>query len=185
MQDARLDEPPLGGSPPVESDDNEDETDIDAVEDIAQRTLRVHCRRRRTQVDKLLEPLKAEDDLGSKALKRKSLMDYKYEGWNVLMIAASHGEIEVLEKLVLAHKTEDVLDRPDPEQGRTPLLIAAGCGHDAVVAWLLAKSAQVDHQDARGHTALSIAARYGHVEVTHIAASWISYVVLCSFRIDI
>ena len=45
--------------------------------------------------------------------------------------------------------------------GNTPLSGAAANGHEAVVKTLVGGSSRVDHEDNRGHTALTLAALHG------------------------
>ncbi|KAK4108786.1 ankyrin, partial [Canariomyces notabilis] len=50
--------------------------------------------------------------------------------------------------------------------GRTPLLLAAAAGHDAVVRGLINAGADLNHKDSvYGMTALHTAAAHGHAEV--------------------
>ena len=79
-------------------------------------------------------------------------------GIPVLIIAAGHGDYQVVEKLV--EKGADV-DAGDADNN-TALMKAASCNHSNVIQLLLCKGATVDAQGAFGWTALMHAARLGN-----------------------
>jgi hypothetical protein len=91
------------------------------------------------------------------------------DGWTALQLAARHGQIGVMEKL-LQHGA-DINASPSRGEGvRTALQAAAGAGHLEIVNRLLEVKADVNAKPAEtgGRTALQAAAESGHL-----------YTVLC------
>jgi serine/threonine-protein phosphatase 6 regulatory ankyrin repeat subunit B len=83
-------------------------------------------------------------------------------GGRALDWAAAGGWIEVVEAL-LAHDP-GLLELPGDDEC-TPVTVAAGNGHAAIVALLIGQGADVRHRMPQGGRALDWAAQEGHVEV--------------------
>lgn len=87
--------------------------------------------------------------------------DYSQEfpkDWKAIHIAAYFGLSRAV--MALLDKGADV--DPKDMTGRTPLLLAAKKGHEAVINVLLEKGADINSTDTAGRTPLSIAAENGH-----------------------
>jgi len=85
-------------------------------------------------------------------------------GATALWIAAQKGFLSVAE--ALAQRKADVQARNSEKNGgQTPLHAAAKAGNPTVVAFLVAKGADVQSQDHTGMTALAVAARFGQTDV--------------------
>ncbi|PON26759.1 kinesin [Trichoderma gamsii] len=76
----------------------------------------------------------------------------------ILRYSSIHGLRIATELALLAETVTDFQDK----DGRTPLSLAAGSGHEAIVKLLLDKGAKVDSNDNNGLTPLSWAAINGH-----------------------
>ncbi|MDD9140185.1 MAG: ankyrin repeat domain-containing protein, partial [Candidatus Cardinium sp.] len=49
------------------------------------------------------------------------------------------------------------------QDGYTPLHIAAQCGHESIVTYLLNRGADINKENKKGKTPLSLAAEAGHI----------------------
>jgi ankyrin repeat protein len=94
--------------------------------------------------------------------------------FSLLWIAASVGNPDMVRLFVDHGATIDLTDA----QGNTPLMAAAGAGHDEVAAMLLAAGADVtlrtDSAYGRGLTALDYAAIGGRTSTVHLLMDWIA-----------
>ncbi|SPO01575.1 uncharacterized protein DNG_04248 [Cephalotrichum gorgonifer] len=83
-------------------------------------------------------------------LKHKADFDLKYGGARIPLLGPGYD-----------------IDRRNA-YGRTPLSVAAGKGHEAIVKMLLESKANVDSRDLTGRTPLSWAAKYGHETIIRL-----------------
>ncbi|MDB5315126.1 MAG: hypothetical protein JWO26_3716 [Rhodospirillales bacterium] len=81
-----------------------------------------------------------------------------------LLAAAECGDVARLRELLPAAGDPTAFHRPD---GVTPLMVAAGAGHQAVVELLIERGSNPSRRDAEGRSAAEYARRAGH---THLAA---------------
>jgi ankyrin repeat protein len=87
------------------------------------------------------------------------------EGWTPLTLAASLGNLEVVEVMVDAGADLEQARRVGIERQWTPLGWAARRGHRDVVEWLLERGARVDALNSRHQSPLMAAALGGHHDV--------------------
>ncbi len=83
------------------------------------------------------------------------------DGWNLLMLAAWNGHVEIMELLL---KHDMFVDAKD-EKGRTALMAAVWSGQVAAVQSLAVQGASVDSKDDDGKTVLMWAAQKGNVKI--------------------
>ena len=81
-----------------------------------------------------------------------------------LLAAAKSGDVSLLKKLLPAAGDPRVFNGAD---GVTPLMVAAGGGHDAVVELLIERGSNPSRRDAEGRSAAEYARSAGHA---HLAA---------------
>ncbi len=62
-------------------------------------------------------------------------------------------------------KNPQAVNTPEPRTGWTPLIIAAGEGHETIVNLLLEKGAELDAKDKKGLTAMLTAGRNGRLRM--------------------
>lgn len=82
-----------------------------------------------------------------------------------LFTAINAGKPEIVRTL-LATSKPDINGRDD--NGNTPLIVAAGAGHDDIVATLLAAKADLKAKNDLGKTALDMAIAGGHDECVRV-----------------
>jgi ankyrin repeat protein len=90
------------------------------------------------------------------------------KGVTTLLQASHRGLLDVVEKLLQAHKTRGSNDDyigASSEEGVSPLIAAASEGHPEIVKALLAAGANKDDTDVDGTSALMAAAARGHLDV--------------------
>lgn len=86
-------------------------------------------------------------------------------GWTPLMYAAYVGHDNIVNLLLDCHV--DVNARTT-KNGATALMLAASCGIESVVYFLLQNGAKIDAQDERGWTCLFYATYQGHQKVVKL-----------------
>ncbi len=102
---------------------------------------------------------------------------YNDRGITALMLACYAGKLDVVKLLlkhgadVNLHPTEAQLNEFVDTQAFSPLMYAAANGHVAVVKELLVKGARLDAKDSDGRTALALAQKNGHAEITALLSS--------------
>jgi len=109
--------------------------------------------------EKLLQIAKKEE---IKWLIADELNKIQTNFWNGLQ----EGRVDVIESL--AGKVS--LDRVNDE-GCTPVLVAARCGHIEIVEFFATKNVDLDSADKRGHTPVFVAAWCGRIEVVKFLAT--------------
>lgn len=87
-------------------------------------------------------------------------MDTELASW--LLAAARAGDAERVRALVPCSGNFEEDGAPDAPGGVTPLMAAAGRGHEAVVEALLARGADAAKRDHRGRRAAAHARAGGH-----------------------
>lgn len=98
------------------------------------------------------------DSLSSSSTQDTTATSFRDE---ILRSASIHGFIIAAKVALLAITNIDNKD----EDGRTPLSLAAGNGHEAIVKLLLDKGARICLSDNNGQTSLSWAATNGHQDI--------------------
>ncbi len=78
-----------------------------------------------------------------------------------LMIASERGHVEIVRRIL----TIQGIDVDAKDSYDQTALMQASCGHDQIVAMLLAANADTDTQNLSGDIALTIAAWSGHIEI--------------------
>ncbi|GLD97308.1 hypothetical protein PINS_up005992 [Pythium insidiosum] len=89
------------------------------------------------------------------------LMTLRCDGRTPLHLAASAGQVHVLEVLLKRNAKIEAQDR----DGRTPLHVAARAGQENVVKVLLKRKAHIEAQDTDGWTPLHLAACSGEMDI--------------------
>jgi ankyrin repeat protein len=84
-----------------------------------------------------------------------------------LLDAARRGDVWAMEDVIIGRHPAP-LDATDPDSLRTPLMVAADAGHEAMVEWLLGRGVDVNVKDTGGCTALMLAAGRGSMEVVRL-----------------
>jgi ankyrin repeat protein len=83
----------------------------------------------------------------------------------MLFHAAESGDESLVALLLAKDASPSATARRWPDDGWTPLMIAAAAGNKAIVDKLLVAGAAVDTRNAKGRTALMFAAWYGRAPV--------------------
>ena len=87
----------------------------------------------------------------------------------LLHFASEGGSLKVVELLLSTSESVHVDEEDDGH--RTPLMLAAGKGHDDVLLWLIDHSADVNKKDCNEQTAFDYACEYGHLKVVKLLLS--------------
>ena len=86
-------------------------------------------------------------------------------GWTPLMYAAYVGHDNIVNLLLDCHVD---VNASTTKNGATSLMLAASCGNESVVYFLLQNGAKIDAQDKRGWTGLFYATYQGHQKVVQL-----------------
>ena len=98
-------------------------------------------------------------DVSQKNFANRTLLHYASEG----------GNLKVVELLLSTNESMQI-DQEDNGH-RTPLMLAAGKGHDDVLLWLIDHSADVSKRDCNKQTAFHHACEYGRLKVVELLLS--------------
>ena len=108
-------------------------------------------------------------DFAKSLVEKGADLYYKDEkGVSTLLQASHRGMLDVVEKLLEAHKAKGGNDdyiHAASEEGVSPIIAASSEGHPEVVKALLAAGANKDDADVDGTSALMAASARGHLEV--------------------